>query len=193
MFLLFFASSLVAKGATSGGKEGDFAGTRRTLHEFSFHLSHASRADCVLGPFSTIAPSPSLRIVSLRAHAGKDTTTTTHNQNHHSSPHFLLQVAGGTEGTKLQIGDVIKAVGGTSVQVSCNAKIATVLPCGKRRSSNPRVICALSSQGLDLAAVRRLLRGPPRSLVTVDVARGWAEVAIHADIKSVTPSPSPLA
>ena len=179
---------MVAKGATSGGKEGDFAGTRRTLHEFSFHLSHASRADCFLGLFPTIAPSPSLRIVSFACPRRQR-----HHHHHHSSPHFLFQVAGGTEGTKLQIGDVIKAVGGTSVQVSCNAKIATVLPCGKRRSSNPRVICALSSQGLDLAAVRRLLRGPPRSLVTVDVARGWAEVAIHADIKSVTPSPSPLA
>jgi hypothetical protein len=107
-------------------------------------------------------------------------------------PPFPFQVAGGTEGTKLQIGDVIKAVGGKSVQVSCTAEKAMVLLRGERRSSNPTVMCVLCSQGLDLPAVQRLLRGPPRSLVTVDVARGWAEVAVHADIKSVTPPPSPL-
>ena len=31
-------------------------------------------------------------------------------------------MAGGTEGTKLQIGDVIKTVGGTSVQVRCTTE-----------------------------------------------------------------------
>jgi hypothetical protein len=36
---------------------------------------------------------------------------------------------------------------------------------------------------MDLDSVNRLLRGPPRSVVSVEVARGWAELPIRAEIR----------
>jgi hypothetical protein len=52
---ILFASSwlprnlVYAKGATSGGMEGDFAGMRRNLHRFPSDPSHTSRADLFAG------------------------------------------------------------------------------------------------------------------------------------------------
>jgi hypothetical protein len=64
------------------------------------------------------------------------------------------QVSGGTEGTKLQLGDVLVAIDGTPLR-----------------------------QGLDMAGLLPLLRGEPRSMVDLGLVRGWAQIPIQAQLQ----------
>ena len=59
-----------------------------------------------------------------------------------------MQVAGGTDGTKLQLGDELISVDGTPV----------------------------ADQGVRELA--ELLRGEPRSMVELELRRGWAQVVV---------------
>lgn len=63
-----------------------------------------------------------------------------------------FKVAGRNEGTKLQPGDTLTHVAGTPVE------------------------------GVGIDELRRMLRGPPKSLVEVRLTRGWAQIPIRAQL-----------
>jgi hypothetical protein len=68
-------------------------------------------------------------------------------------PRAMLQVSGGIDGTKLQLGDVLIRVDGVLLE------------------------------GKGIKELGQLLRGQPRSVVSLELHRGWAQIPIKAELQ----------
>ena len=65
----------------------------------------------------------------------------------------MLQVSGGIDGTKLQLGDVLISVDGVLLE------------------------------GKGIKELGQLLRGQPRSVASLELRRGWAQIPIKAELQ----------